>query len=200
MTDRSHRCRPGRASRSPNWRAISARRMPSRSIPTCLAARRGRSAAIVAAAAPRASAGLRHQYRLRQAGVEAHCRRRSRRRCSAISSCRMLRRRRRRRPTPIVRLMMALKLVSLGRGASGVRPRDHRAAAGDAGARASVRVVPQQGSVGASGDLAPLAHMTAVMIGEGEALRRRRAHAAAVMRSAAPASRRSCSAPRKAWR
>ena len=30
-------------------------------------------------------------------------------------------------------------------------------------------VIPQQGSVGASGDLAPLAHMTAVMIGEGEA-------------------------------
>ncbi|WP_448879355.1 aromatic amino acid lyase, partial [Enterobacter hormaechei] len=31
-------------------------------------------------------------------------------------------------------------------------------------------LVPQQGSVGASGDLAPLAHMTAVMIGEGQAI------------------------------
>jgi histidine ammonia-lyase len=31
-----------------------------------------------------------------------------------------------------------------------------------------IPVVPSQGSVGASGDLAPLAHMTAVMIGVGE--------------------------------
>jgi histidine ammonia-lyase len=31
-------------------------------------------------------------------------------------------------------------------------------------------VIPAQGSVGASGDLAPLAHMAAVMIGEGEAI------------------------------
>ncbi len=68
----------------------------------------------------------------------------------------------------ITRLMMILKLLSLGRGASGVRwtlielieamlERD------------VLPVVPAQGSVGASGDLAPLAHMTAVMIGEGEA-------------------------------
>jgi histidine ammonia-lyase len=73
-------------------------------------------------------------------------------------------------PTPaeIVRLMMALKLVSLGRGASGVRPVVIRQI--EAMLAADITpVVPQQGSVGASGDLAPLAHMAAVMIGEGEA-------------------------------
>jgi histidine ammonia-lyase len=71
-------------------------------------------------------------------------------------------------PTPIVRLMMALKLVSLGRGASGVRPAVIEQLEGMLAA-GIVPLVPAQGSVGASGDLAPLAHMTAVMIGEGEA-------------------------------
>jgi histidine ammonia-lyase len=73
-------------------------------------------------------------------------------------------------PTPrtIVRLMMALKIVSLGRGASGVRLAVIDALEAML-ARDVTPVVPQQGSVGASGDLAPLAHMTAVMIGEGEA-------------------------------
>ncbi len=67
-----------------------------------------------------------------------------------------------------VRLMMALKLASLGRGASGVRP-------GTVGmleampARGVIPVIPCQGSVGASGDLAPLAHLAAVMLGVGEA-------------------------------
>jgi histidine ammonia-lyase len=71
-------------------------------------------------------------------------------------------------PRPIVRLMMALKLVSLGRGASGVRP--ELIALIEAMLAADVTpVIPAQGSVGASGDLAPLAHMSAVMIGEGEA-------------------------------
>ena len=68
----------------------------------------------------------------------------------------------------IVRLMMSLKLISLGRGASGVRP----VLVGmieQMLARGVIPVVPSQGSVGASGDLAPLAHMAAVMIGEGEA-------------------------------
>ncbi|MCB1390475.1 MAG: histidine ammonia-lyase [Rhodobacteraceae bacterium] len=66
------------------------------------------------------------------------------------------------------RLMMALKLLSLGRGASGVRW--EVIAQIEALVAAGVTpVVPSQGSVGASGDLAPLAHMTAVMLGEGEA-------------------------------
>ena len=69
---------------------------------------------------------------------------------------------------PVVRLVMALKLMSLGRGASGVRPEtvDLLEAMLREGV---VPVVPAKGSVGASGDLAPLAHMSAVMIGEGEA-------------------------------
>ncbi len=69
-------------------------------------------------------------------------------------------------PRRIVRLMMALKIISLGRGASGVR----RIVIEQLEALLAHDIcplVPIQGSVGASGDLAPLAHMTAVMIGEG---------------------------------
>ena len=71
-------------------------------------------------------------------------------------------------PEPVVRLMLALKLVSLGRGASGVRFALIELLEAML-AKGVTPVVPGQGSVGASGDLAPLAHMTAVMIGEGEA-------------------------------
>lgn len=71
-------------------------------------------------------------------------------------------------PEPIVRLMMALKINSLGRGASGVSWR-LIALLQDMLAKSVTPVVPGQGSVGASGDLAPLAHMAAAMIGEGEA-------------------------------
>ena len=67
------------------------------------------------------------------------------------------------------RLMMALKLLSLGRGASGVRWEICTQIEAML-ARGVLPVIPVQGSVGASGDLAPLAHMAAVMIGEGEAL------------------------------
>ncbi|MCW2307698.1 histidine ammonia-lyase [Rhodobium gokarnense] len=72
-----------------------------------------------------------------------------------------------RTPAPIVRLMMALKLLSLGRGASGVRWDIIELLEGML-ANGIVPVVPAQGSVGASGDLAPLAHMSAAMIGAGE--------------------------------
>jgi histidine ammonia-lyase len=69
-------------------------------------------------------------------------------------------------PKTITRLMMALKLISLGRGASGVRLTVvellEKMLLNDV-----IPIVPSQGSVGASGDLAPLAHMAAVMIGEG---------------------------------
>ncbi len=71
-------------------------------------------------------------------------------------------------PRRHARLLMALKLLSLGRGASGVR-----LAVVDLLqamlARGVTPVIPAQGSVGASGDLAPLAHMAAVMMGHGEA-------------------------------
>ncbi len=66
------------------------------------------------------------------------------------------------------RLMMVLKLLSLGRGASGVRW-ETVAMIEALLAKDVTPVVPVQGSVGASGDLAPLAHMTAAMLGEGEA-------------------------------
>jgi histidine ammonia-lyase len=70
-------------------------------------------------------------------------------------------------PVPLARLMMSLKLASLAQGASGVRAEttDLLAAMLDTGL---TPVVPAQGSVGASGDLAPLAHMAATMIGAGE--------------------------------
>ena len=68
----------------------------------------------------------------------------------------------------ITRLMMVLKLLSLGRGASGVRWSVIELME-EMINRGVLPVVPGQGSVGASGDLAPLAHMAAVMIGEGEA-------------------------------
>lgn len=67
-----------------------------------------------------------------------------------------------------VRLMMALKLLSLGRGASGVRW-EICALLEAMLDRGVLPVIPVQGSVGASGDLAPLAHMAAGMIGEGQA-------------------------------
>ena len=70
--------------------------------------------------------------------------------------------------TSVIRLMMTLKLLSLGRGASGVRWCIIEAIEAMIEKQVIPRV-PAQGSVGASGDLAPLAHFTAVMIGEGEA-------------------------------
>jgi histidine ammonia-lyase len=66
----------------------------------------------------------------------------------------------------VVRLMMILKVIGLARGHSGVRPaiveRLLHLIEKDA-----LPVIPSQGSVGASGDLAPLAHMSAALIGEG---------------------------------
>lgn len=72
-------------------------------------------------------------------------------------------------PVPIVRLMLALKLTSLAQGASGVRPAtiamlQHMLQ------HDVMPVIPGQGSVGASGDLAPLAHMAAAMIGVGDVI------------------------------
>ena len=72
-------------------------------------------------------------------------------------------------PSHMVRMMMMLKLLSLGRGASGVRW-TIIALLQAMLAKGVTPVVPSQGSVGASGDLAPLAHMAAAMIGEGEAI------------------------------
>ncbi|HWI89120.1 MAG TPA: histidine ammonia-lyase [Sphingomicrobium sp.] len=69
-------------------------------------------------------------------------------------------------PRNVTRLMIILKLIGLGRGHSGVRPYviHQLQTLLDRGA---LPVVPAQGSVGASGDLAPLAHLIAAMMGHG---------------------------------
>ncbi|MEJ1978196.1 MAG: histidine ammonia-lyase [Acetobacteraceae bacterium] len=72
-------------------------------------------------------------------------------------------------PLAVTRLMMALKLTSLAQGASGIRP-ETLALLQAMLDRGVIPVVPGQGSVGASGDLAPLAHMAAAMLGVGEAV------------------------------
>jgi histidine ammonia-lyase len=67
----------------------------------------------------------------------------------------------------VVRLVMAMKIGSLGRGFSGIRPLviDTLLALYNAGI---MPTIPVKGSVGASGDLAPLSHMTLSLMGEGE--------------------------------
>jgi len=68
----------------------------------------------------------------------------------------------------IVRLVLVLKAISLARGHSGIAPAiiDALLAMANAGV---YPCIPAKGSVGASGDLAPLAHLACVLIGEGEA-------------------------------
>ena len=78
----------------------------------------------------------------------------------------------------IVRLVIALKCLSLGRGASGVRP-EIIYLLQDLIKADIIPVIPAKGSVGASGDLAPLAHMASVLIGEGEVFYRQKIVAAA---------------------
>lgn len=70
-------------------------------------------------------------------------------------------------PRHVTRLMIVLKLFGLGRGHSGVRPLVIEALEAllehDA-----IPVIPSQGSVGASGDLAPLAHLISALMGKGK--------------------------------
>ncbi len=71
-------------------------------------------------------------------------------------------------PDEVVRLALVLKANSLARGHSGVRPAVVEALIALYEADV-LPCVPAKGSVGASGDLAPLAHLCAVLLGEGEA-------------------------------
>lgn len=71
-------------------------------------------------------------------------------------------------PREIVRAMMLIRANVLARGCSGIRPVVAERLC-DLLNRGVTPVVPSQGSAGASGDLAPLAHMALVLIGEGEA-------------------------------
>ncbi|MEH6635919.1 MAG: histidine ammonia-lyase [Halioglobus sp.] len=67
-----------------------------------------------------------------------------------------------------VRLLMVLKINSLARGYSGIRLSVIQNLIALVNAQV-YPAIPKKGSVGASGDLAPLAHMSAVLLGEGEA-------------------------------
>ncbi|CAB5681739.1 Histidine ammonia-lyase [Delftia tsuruhatensis] len=71
-------------------------------------------------------------------------------------------------PDNVVRMVLATKAVSLARGHSGVRPEIADALLALANADV-LPVIPSKGSVGASGDLAPLSHLACVLIGEGQA-------------------------------
>jgi histidine ammonia-lyase len=71
-------------------------------------------------------------------------------------------------PLPIVRAILALKINALCKGFSGTRP-EVALFLQEMLNRGILPVIPSKGSVGASGDLAPLAHMTLVMLGLGEA-------------------------------
>jgi histidine ammonia-lyase len=71
-------------------------------------------------------------------------------------------------PDAVTRLLMVLKIASLSRGASGIRRETLEALIALVNADV-LPCIPSKGSVGASGDLAPLAHMSCVLIGVGEA-------------------------------
>jgi histidine ammonia-lyase len=80
--------------------------------------------------------------------------------------------------TPETRAMMLLRANALAKGLSGIRPVvvETLCAMLNAGVHP---VIPSQGSVGASGDLAPLAHLAQVVIGEGEAHLKQEKHSGA---------------------
>ena len=107
-------------------------------------------------------------------------------------------------PRHVTRLMIVLKLLGLGRGYSGVRPVVIEALQALLD-RDAMPVIPSQGSVGASGDLAPLAHMTAALMGHGSIdvageidARRRRAREARDAAAQARAQGRPCAHQRHA--
>jgi histidine ammonia-lyase len=70
-------------------------------------------------------------------------------------------------PRHVTRLMIVLKLLGLGRGFSGVRPLVIEALQALLD-KDAMPVIPSQGSVGASGDLAPLSHLISALMGYGE--------------------------------
>jgi histidine ammonia-lyase len=72
-------------------------------------------------------------------------------------------------PVEVVRAMMALRVNALAVGNSGIRPEVVKRLIDMLNA-GIVPVVPEKGSLGASGDLAPLAHIALVLIGMGEAI------------------------------
>ena len=101
----------------------------------------------------------------------------------------------------VVRALMLLRLSTLATGRTGVRPETAAGATPRCSTPGITPVVHEYGSLGCSGDLAPLAHCALALMGEGEVrdaageLRRRRRGAAR-----APASSRSSWPRRRAWR
>ncbi|MET3289978.1 UNVERIFIED_CONTAM: histidine ammonia-lyase [Brevibacillus sp. OAP136] len=71
-------------------------------------------------------------------------------------------------PQEVVRAMMVLRINALSKGFSGIRPETLTLLLAMVN-KGVHPIIPQQGSLGASGDLAPLAHMVLVMLGRGEA-------------------------------
>ena len=87
-------------------------------------------------------------------------------------------------PDNVTRLLMVLKIASLSKGASGIRRGTVEALIALVNADV-LPCIPSKGSVGASGDLAPLAHLTLALMGEGEFLQDGHRQAAATVLAAA---------------
>ena len=104
-------------------------------------------------------------------------------------------------PREVVRAMMLLRVRSLALGRSGVRPAGRRRRWSTCSTHDITPWVPEHGSLGASGDLAPLAHCALVLLGEGWVLGKdgaRVAAADALHAAGLRADRRW--PPRRAWR
>ena len=99
----------------------------------------------------------------------------------------------------VVRALMLLRLSTLATGRTGVRLQTAETYAAMLNAGITP-VVHEFGSLGCSGDLAPLAHCALAAMGEGTVTRRRRERGPRPTRSPRPASRHSCCARRRAWR
>ena len=102
-------------------------------------------------------------------------------------------------PDEVVRAAMLLRANALAKGNSGARVETVELLL-ECLNRGLVSYVPARGSVGASGDLAPLAHLALPLVGEGEAMDRRASGCPAPRRSRRSVSRRSCSRRRRGSR
>jgi histidine ammonia-lyase len=98
----------------------------------------------------------------------------------------------------IVRAILLLKINALSQGASGISLQAMETLTGFLN-QDILPVIPGQGSVGASGDLAPLAHLSLVLIGEGEAFVKGK-RVSGAERSRRQASRPCRSDPKRGWR
>ena len=140
---------------------------------------------------------VRREYRLRQNGLDAHFARRDSPPAAQSGAQPRLRRGRAAQRNRDARDAGSAR-QRLAKGFSGVRPLVAETLVAMLN-RGVHPVIPSQGSVGASGDLAPLAHLAQVAIGEGEAIYRG-GSMPAPKRCAPRGSRRLCSKRKKASR